>query len=88
MLLKHGSFNAGLRLDLLKFEPEAQKSIPYARLFVLTNHKLSESLEQMYYSSSLLFWIIKNDYNQNLDDKQGDIWDFTDSKRKVQQASE
>jgi len=51
------TFNAGLRLSLLKFNPEAQKSIPFARLFVFTNHKLSESLEQMYYSSSLLFMI-------------------------------
>jgi hypothetical protein len=45
----------GLRLQLLKFEAGAQKSIPSARLFVLTNHKLSESLKQMYYSSSMPF---------------------------------
>jgi len=43
----------GIRLNLLRFESGAQKSIPNARLFVYTNHKLSESLKQMYYSPSL-----------------------------------
>jgi hypothetical protein len=65
------SFNAGVRLVLLKFKPEAQKSIPIAWLFVFTNHKLSDKP----LTSVLLFIIafkvlIKNDYNQISHDKQ------------------
>jgi hypothetical protein len=71
------AFNAGIRLDLLKFETGAQKSIPNARLFVLTTHKLSESLKQMYYSSSLplnaIFHFIKNDYKQIVARMQGTL---------------